>query len=400
MTSSLREVLAASTATSTHPPLAAIAATTLPPIPPTLDLSSASAKTAVLPGLESIGPVRVLFDSVPLGIPSATTDTAFHPFQGVRIIVPAGAWISADGRRGAAPRELTISVFELPPGLAGAPGAPCGPALDLGPRDQRLARPILFSVPCSNGGAAGTSRRVYALDPASGAWTADAAPNASVSAAAQSTGGDTVGVGEVWAETGSLGSHVGMDVLAAIPVERAGGGMGVVAGWTAGAGGMAVAGVAAVCVARRLRRSQRGFSRGVKVDAEGCGQLVAEDVEAPEGSRGRAPETGAFSGFEGALSAPLAAGKEAPGPQTAVKDDAEDEEQVPAEDSDVETPESLFGLVSRSGLSSGIAVADSTSVDVDAHPFSATAVRKENTMMDDLEAGSASVVARPGKNRV
>jgi hypothetical protein len=70
----------------------------------------------------------------------------------VRIVVPAGAWLA--GRRdGGAARPLTVTAFSLPVGLA-LPGAPCGPALDLGPRDQRLGRAILVSLPCSGGGDA------------------------------------------------------------------------------------------------------------------------------------------------------------------------------------------------------------------------------------------------------
>jgi hypothetical protein len=166
--------------------------TTAPPQPLSLRVNNATFQVITVAGLELLGPVKVLYDTVPLGVPSFDDETVYHPFEGVRIVVPPGAWVK--GRR-AAPRPLTITVFELPDGLA-TPGAPCGPALDLGPHDQRLAKPILVSFPCSSGAADGLVRRVYSLDATSRAWALDGSP--------ANTSDDSQAV---WAEAQVLGTH-------------------------------------------------------------------------------------------------------------------------------------------------------------------------------------------------
>ena len=226
-----------------------------------LNLSSAIPKVAVIAGLETLGAVRVLFNAVPLGVPSFTADTAFHPFQGVRILVPAGAWVS--NRRASAPRELTVSVFELPDGLA-TPGAVCGPALDLGPREQRLAKPIQVSVPCAATGPA----RVYAMNTLTGAWAADGTVSALVAAEP----------GAAWAETQSLGVHAAMleqPVPVPTPVE-AGGATGLegrdIAGLTVGVAGFTLlAGGVVFCV-----RQHRWWTRVDKAEADAQLQPAAQ----------------------------------------------------------------------------------------------------------------------------
>ena len=95
-----------------------------------------------------------------LGVPSATNETVYAPFESVRIVIPAGAWVVRGGR-GLAP--LTLTVFVLPPGHRA-----CGVAVDLGPRDQALASPISIALPCTP--LRGRAHRLNATD---GRWEAD-----------------------------------------------------------------------------------------------------------------------------------------------------------------------------------------------------------------------------------
>ena len=115
-----------------------------------------------LGGLEILGPVQVLVPEMELGVPSATNETVYTPFESVHIVIPAGAWV-ARADRGLAP--LTLTIFVLPPGT-GSPRTPCGAAFDLGPRDQRLALPISISLPCNTPARA----EVFRLNTTSGGW--------------------------------------------------------------------------------------------------------------------------------------------------------------------------------------------------------------------------------------
>jgi hypothetical protein len=119
-----------------------------------------AAQYTVVAGLEILGTVRVLVPEMVLGVPSATNETVYAPFESVRIVIPAGAWVVRGGR-GLAP--LTLTVFVLPPGHRA-----CGVAVDLGPRDQALASPISIALPCTP--LRGRAHRLNATD---GRWEAD-----------------------------------------------------------------------------------------------------------------------------------------------------------------------------------------------------------------------------------
>jgi hypothetical protein len=121
-----------------------------------------------------------------LGLPSATNETVYTPFDAVRIVIPAGAWVTRAGRELA---PLTLTVFVLPPGT-GAPGEACGAAIDLRPRDQALALPISISLPCDTPARA----RPFRLDAAMAVWEAD-------------TPLDVRQEGAVWGSTQKLGVH-------------------------------------------------------------------------------------------------------------------------------------------------------------------------------------------------
>jgi hypothetical protein len=215
--------------------------TAAPPLP----LASVVTQVLTLPGLEALGPVRVLYEKIELGVPSATVETVYAPFEGVRIVVPPGAWVAS--RRRAEPRPLTVTVFYLPKGLA-APGTPCGPALDLGPHDQALALPILVSLPCDANGTRGDAGRIlsaYRYEHAGG-WALVPPRGSSANASgAGSSGGDSA----AWAEVKMLGTHAALLVPAeaGVPALAAG----AIVGVTLGAAALAVA---AGGIARRLRR--------------------------------------------------------------------------------------------------------------------------------------------------
>jgi hypothetical protein len=142
--------------------------------------------TEMVQGLEALGPVQVMVMRMELGVPSATNETVYAPFETVRIVVPPGAWVPRIGR-GLAP--LTLTVFVLPPS-AGAPGETCGAAVDLGPRDQMLALPISVSLPC----ATPARGRPFRLDAERGVW------EASTPLALEKEGA-------VWGSTLKLGVH-------------------------------------------------------------------------------------------------------------------------------------------------------------------------------------------------
>jgi hypothetical protein len=147
-------------------------------------------------GLEILGPVQVLVSEMELGVPSTTNETVYTPFESVHIVIPAGAWV-ARADRGLAP--LTLTIFVLPPGT-GSPRTACGAALDLGPRDQRLALPISIALPCTTPTQAG----VFRLNTTSGRWDAD-------------TPMPVQQEGTVWGGTQSLGVHSAL----AMPGEEA-----------------------------------------------------------------------------------------------------------------------------------------------------------------------------------
>jgi hypothetical protein len=135
-------------------------------VTPELDLKLFNTTTLI--GLETLGAVRVLFETVSLGVPSFMNETVFEPFKGVQIIVPAGAWLTSKRRGGS--RPLTISVFELPSELS-TPGVVAGPAIDLGPHDQLLARAISVRLPLySRNYTTQPNYEYYSLDPSSLSW--------------------------------------------------------------------------------------------------------------------------------------------------------------------------------------------------------------------------------------
>ena len=140
-----------------------------------LNLSNSNYSVMVLQGMESIGPVKVFFDSVPLGVPEYTKQTEYQ-FANLKFVIPAFAWSS---RRRAA-SALTLTVFELPLSTPNMPGKACGPALSLGPIDQVLSVPILVTLPCSNSEHAGFNSAPYAFRPdvggSGGIWAAEHSP--------------------------------------------------------------------------------------------------------------------------------------------------------------------------------------------------------------------------------
>jgi hypothetical protein len=161
----------------------------------------------LLTGLEALGPVEVLLPTLSLGVPSASSASAYSlpaPFDMVRIVVPAGAWPADRARReggaGAGP-QLTVVVFSLPGDMGGLPGRRCGPAVGLGPYGLRLAAPLSVSVPCAGTAPDQTVPAAYGLNPSFGNWTRAAAPLALPADSGAGTG--TGGV--VWAETATVG---------------------------------------------------------------------------------------------------------------------------------------------------------------------------------------------------
>jgi hypothetical protein len=132
--------------------------------------------------LEGIGLAKVWFKDIALGVPASDSESVFNPVEGIHIIIPPGAWLPANRRR--ASDELTLTVFELPANL----GQACGPAIDLGPRTQRLAKPILISIPCAS------QVRIYSLNTTSLVWAADTAASSGQNNTA-------------WAQTGAMGVH-------------------------------------------------------------------------------------------------------------------------------------------------------------------------------------------------
>ena len=100
-----------------------------------------------MPGSEWMGPVKVLYADVPLGVPSATEETVYNPIpnSGISIVIPPNVWVET--RRRGTLRPLSLTVFFLPDGLV-TPGSTCGAALDMAPHDQKLNGSILVSLPC------------------------------------------------------------------------------------------------------------------------------------------------------------------------------------------------------------------------------------------------------------
>jgi hypothetical protein len=133
-----------------------------------------------------LGPVQILVAEMELGVPSSSNETVYTPFESVRIVIPAGAWVTRGGR-GLTP--LTLRIFLLPEGT-GAPLEACGVAVDLGPRDQTLALPISISLPCTKPAQAGPFR----LNTTSRRW--EPAPPL-----------DLQEEGAVWGNTTKLGVH-------------------------------------------------------------------------------------------------------------------------------------------------------------------------------------------------
>ena len=93
-------------------------------IQPTLSSASPNSTVAptpqptsimTLPGLESMGPVTVIYPTMTLGVPSETNETVYNPVPDVTIIIPPHTWVSS---RRATPQPLTMTVFLLPDGLS------------------------------------------------------------------------------------------------------------------------------------------------------------------------------------------------------------------------------------------------------------------------------------------
>ena len=137
---------------------------TVPLVINKLDMTQFNVTTLV--GLESLGSVRVFLKTIPLGVPSFQVATTYEPFEGLRITIPEGAWLTPN-RRDTTNRQLTVSVFEFPPNLV-APGIIAGPAIDLGPHDQLLARQISIGLPLFSSSPVITNG--YSLAPISLTW--------------------------------------------------------------------------------------------------------------------------------------------------------------------------------------------------------------------------------------
>ena len=213
-----------------------------------ISLSSVTGVVELVQGLESLGPVTVLFNDLILGVPSATAETTYTPFAGVSIIIPAGAWItdSGNGRRSAtAPAPLSITVFLLPAGLK-APGEACGPALDIGPHDQRLALPVQVSLPCSRGANATSESPAlpFRLNETSDLWAQELRP-------LETAASD----GAVWASTMELGTHAALVVSPAGPQKEGAGGTSVGTAVGATIGAVAFLSLASVAVWRLCCKS-------------------------------------------------------------------------------------------------------------------------------------------------
>ena len=182
----------------------ALPVSALPPPPPPTTTSPPPIPTnqvLSVPGLETLGPVLVLYANLTLGVPSETTETVYNPIpnSSISIVIPPHTWVGTR-RRDGAPRPLTLTVFMLPDDLA-KPGPACGAALDLGPIDQQLNGPIMVSLPCN----APNFSRPYRLNVTSGQWTEDGTP----------TGMPAVS-GAVWSQLRSLGTHAALET--ALPV--------------------------------------------------------------------------------------------------------------------------------------------------------------------------------------
>ena len=133
---------------------AAITTTSAAVAPRVLNVSDFKVK--VVAGIEALGPLRVLVDQEPLGVPSLTSDTTFHPYADIQIMVPAGAYAAAGRRRALEAMTLTLLDISIMM-LSSSNLRICGPGVLLGPPTAPLlTKPlsvILFSpLPCSDGG--------------------------------------------------------------------------------------------------------------------------------------------------------------------------------------------------------------------------------------------------------
>ena len=171
-------------------PTSTIATATAPttPIGPPLNLTSFV--VAVVEGLETLGPVRVLVNAMPLGEPSFVAETRFEPFEGVQILVPAGAWLPPARRGGG--NGLVLSIFEP----SSEDGGSRGLALDLGPHSQRLGKPISFSIPLAPPSNHSEGLGIYALNLTSGTWLLDPPVFNNISGGQQ-----------LWAQSQQMGVH-------------------------------------------------------------------------------------------------------------------------------------------------------------------------------------------------
>ena len=234
----------------------------------------------VVQGMESLGPVKVYINAVPLGVPAVTEETEYH-FANLRFIIPAFAWSSR--RRGSA-SALTLTVFELPEGANGLPGASCGPGLSLGPIDQVLAVPILVTLPCT-GEVVGTVPSPYAFRSTAvgGEWNLEPSPS-NESAVADA----------VWAQVQNMGIQSAFLRTIAVPSNPVSQGNNVPAASTPAViatltvGTIAIVSLSSLCIWRFRRRASveraqsEGKNQGRRRISMFSKRRISESVRAPD----------------------------------------------------------------------------------------------------------------------
>ena len=78
------QTLSVSSPETTSPNTTARPRTTSPIPPAPLSFLDAIVTVATLPGLSKFGAVKVLYQSIVLGVPDPRVDTTYHPFEQVR----------------------------------------------------------------------------------------------------------------------------------------------------------------------------------------------------------------------------------------------------------------------------------------------------------------------------
>ena len=174
---------------------------------PTTTLSTAGDfPRKILSGLEMMGPVEVLMDSVSLGIPPSDSMSRYRPFDDFEIIIPAGAWTTS---RRQIQEPLVVTIFK-PPSNFSFPGRACGLAIDLAPHRQVLAKQISVSLPCNASyfeSDIDHNIQAFRLDPETSLWVTD------VVSWNGSSSNQTM-----WAKTQNLGTHLAL--MVSIPQNR------------------------------------------------------------------------------------------------------------------------------------------------------------------------------------